>query len=91
MSTITKGLTVDLYDKMVNSGVLPENRFELIEGKLVEKVTKRPSHSVVAGLCLDVIQALLPSGWHIRPEQACALKTTHPQVATTGDSTVSRG
>ena len=38
MSTITKRLTVDQYDQMVENGILPEtNRFELIKGRIVEK------------------------------------------------------
>ena len=38
VSTITKRLSVDQYDQMVENGILPEtNRFELINGKLVEK------------------------------------------------------
>ncbi len=70
MSMSLKRLTVDQYEQMVANGILPEtNRFELIEGKLVEKMTKRPAHSVVAGLCMDAIQALLAPGWHIRPDQ----------------------
>ena len=33
MSTITKRLSVDQYDQMVEHGILPEtNRFELIKG-----------------------------------------------------------
>ncbi len=46
MLTAVKGLTVHQYDRMVEKGILPEtNRFELIEGKLVEKMTKGGKHS----------------------------------------------
>ncbi len=75
MSTITKRLTVDQYDQIVEHGILPEtNRFELIEGKLVEKMTKKPPDSVVTGLCLDALDQVLPTpaggpGWHTRQEQ----------------------
>ena len=45
MSTITKRLTVDQYEQMVENGTLPEtNRFELINGVLVEKMTKGGKH-----------------------------------------------
>ena len=45
MSTAVKGLTVDQYDRMVEKGILPEtNRFELIEGRIVEKDVKKPAH-----------------------------------------------
>ena len=44
MSTITKRLTVDQYDQMVENGILPEtNRFELINGRIVEKDVKNPA------------------------------------------------
>ena len=40
MSTITKPITVDEYDRMVEDGTIPEvGRVELIEGQLVEKMT----------------------------------------------------
>ena len=50
MSTIARRLSVDQYDQMVKNGILPEtNRFELIEGRIVEKDVKDPAHSTVVG------------------------------------------
>jgi len=70
MSTITKRLTVDQYDQMVENGILPEtNRLELINGRIVEKELKNPPHSVVTGFCLDARDRALPAGWHTRQEQ----------------------
>ena len=70
MSTITKRLTVDQYDQMVENGILPEtNRFELINGRIVEKVLKNPAHSVVVEQARRVIQRVLPAGWDTRQEQ----------------------
>src|SRR4051794_15976381 len=55
---------------MVHEGVFPKrDRIELIEGQLVEKTTKSPSHSVTVGLRLDVLGAALPAGWHTRGGQ----------------------
>ncbi len=69
MSTITKRLSVDQYEAMVKHGILPEtNRWELIEGRLVEKDVKSTPHSVVTGLCLDALSQMLPAGWHVRKE-----------------------
>jgi Uma2 family endonuclease len=63
-------LAVEKYEAMVAAGLLAKrDRLELIEGHLVEKMTKHPPHSVTVGLCLDVISAPLPTGWHIRAEQ----------------------
>ncbi len=70
MSTITKRLTVEQYDQMVENGILPEtNRFELIEGRLVEKMTKGGKHSASSERTWRAIHALLPDGWHVRIEK----------------------
>ncbi len=68
MSTTTvKGLSVETYEKMVRKGILPEsNRFELIEGRIVEKMTKRGPHCSSSERTWRLIHALLPSGWHVR-------------------------
>jgi Uma2 family endonuclease len=69
MSTITKRLTVDQYDQMVEHGILPEtNRFELINGRIVEKDVKNPQHSTATGLTRQAVERQLPSGWHVRQE-----------------------
>ena len=69
MSTTTK-LTTDAYDQMVAAGILPEtNRLELIDGRIVEKDVKNPTHSAVVELCRAAIAELLPAGWIIRSEQ----------------------
>ena len=61
MSTITKRLTVDQYEQMVENGTLPEtNRFELINGVLVEKMTKGGKHSASSERSWRAIHALLP-------------------------------
>ena len=69
MSTITKRLTVDQYDRMVENGILPEtNRFELIEGRIVEKDVKDPAHPTATRRTMRAIERLLPPGWHVRKE-----------------------
>jgi len=70
VSTITKRLTVDQYDQMVENGILPEtNRFELIQGRIVEKDVKNPAHSTAAEQSRRAIQRVLPAGWDTRQEQ----------------------
>jgi Uma2 family endonuclease len=70
MSKITKRLSVDQYDQMVQHGILPEtNRFELIEGRIVEKDVKDPAHSIVVGLTRPAVDRILPKGWITRQEQ----------------------
>jgi Uma2 family endonuclease len=63
-------LSVAKYEAMVAAGVLTkQDRVELIEGRLVEEMTKHPPHSVTTDLCLDALNAVLPSGWHMRQGQ----------------------
>jgi len=69
MSTITKRLSVEQYDRMVENGILPEtNRFELILGRIVEKEVKNPAHRVATQRTFDAIRQRLPSGWHVSKE-----------------------
>jgi Uma2 family endonuclease len=70
MSTVTRRLSVDQYDEMVKHGILPEtNRFELIEGRIVEKDVKNPAHSTVVDLTRHAVNRILPVGWFTRQEQ----------------------
>jgi Uma2 family endonuclease len=70
VSTITKRLTVDQYDQMVENGILPEtNRFELINGRIVEKEVKNPEHSTALERTRRAIERILPGGWYVRQEQ----------------------
>ena len=66
---ITKRLSVDQYDQMIEHGILPEtNRFELIEGRIVEKDVKQPAHTSTTRRTMRAIERLLPPGWHVRKE-----------------------
>lgn len=63
-------ITVPKYEAMVASGALTKaDRVELIEGNLVEKMTKGRRHSASSELCWRAINALLPAGWHVRIEK----------------------
>jgi Uma2 family endonuclease len=75
MGTVTrKRLSVAGYDKLVAHGILPEtNRLELIEGRLVEKMTKGEQHSASSEYCWRLVDALLPAGWHVRIEKPARL------------------
>jgi Uma2 family endonuclease len=69
MSTITKRLSVDQYDQMIEHGILPEtNRFELINGRIVEKDVKQPGHTSATRRTMRAIERILPPGWHVRKE-----------------------
>jgi Uma2 family endonuclease len=63
-------ITVDLYDRMVETGVLGEDdALELLGGVLVRKMPKNPRHSTAATRCRRRLEGVLPAGWHVRQEQ----------------------
>ncbi len=69
-------LSVEKYEAMVASGVFTKrDRFELIEGLLVAKMTKGRRHSAGSVKCRQAIERLLPAGWHIRIETPVRIPT----------------
>jgi Uma2 family endonuclease len=68
MSTLTR-LSVAEYDRMVAVGILPTtNRFELIAGRIEQKMPQGPRHNAVVLLTLHALDRLLPPGWHVGKE-----------------------
>jgi Uma2 family endonuclease len=60
-------MTVDEYEAMVASGVFNgRNRFHLINGLLVAKMTQNPPHAIADTLCGDELDRVAPPGWHVR-------------------------
>ncbi len=63
-------ISIEKYEAMVQSGVFTNrDRLELIEGYLVEKMTKNPPHTVSSELCRVKLDPMLPPGWHLRIER----------------------
>ena len=76
MGRVPYRLSVEQYEEMIRKGIFSKrDRLELIEGQLVEKMTKNPPHSVTVSLCLDVIGPALPAGWQIRIGQPVRIPT----------------
>lgn len=90
MSTVAARLTVDEYDRMVEHGILPQtNRFELIDGRIVEKDVKSLEHSAGSEGCWRAIERSLPAGWHVRIEKPVRIpsRASEPEP----DVSVARG
>jgi Uma2 family endonuclease len=70
-------ISIEQYEAMVASGVFTsEDRFELIEGLLVAKMTKYPPHSVVTQNCGKILdRTLYGKGWHARTEEPIRIPT----------------
>lgn len=73
-------LTVEQYHAMARAGILEEGApIELLEGYLVEKMTKHPPHSVATQLTQDALRRVLPSGWRARAQEPITLVDSEPE------------
>jgi Uma2 family endonuclease len=59
-------ITVDEYHHMLDSGVFgPEPRVELLEGVVVDKMTKNPPHNLACDLIQHLLSSLMPNGYYL--------------------------
>ncbi|WP_165230455.1 Uma2 family endonuclease [Aquisphaera insulae] len=59
-------ITLEEYRRMAEAGVLGlEPKVELIEGMLVEKMTKNPPHNLACDLIQEVLSAFMPAGYFV--------------------------
>lgn len=71
---------VDQYEKMIDAGVLTgEDRVELIEGIVVQKMTQHPPHAVAIDYTLDALRPLMPDGWRLREQKPIELSDSEPE------------
>jgi Uma2 family endonuclease len=64
-------LSVDQYDALVASGVFAKrDRFQLINGILVAKMTEHPPHAVASTMLWEAYLPLVPAGWHLRVDKS---------------------
>jgi Uma2 family endonuclease len=61
-------MNVSEYERMVSMVALDDPRIELIDGYLVRKMGKNPSHVWSVDATEMCLQSLLPAGWLIRQE-----------------------
>lgn len=73
-------ISVERYHKMIEVGTLTENdRLELLEGLLVEKMTVNPPHSFTTGQLYDELTAVLPPGYFVRSQQPMTTADSEPE------------
>lgn len=71
-------LTVDLFSRMVEAGLLPrDRRLYLWDGRPYEKMAKTKAHGYVGAAVNRAIDRRLPDGWSLWPESTIALDPTH--------------
>lgn len=81
-------LSVEQYHEMLRAGILTDgDPVELLEGWLVTKMTKNPSHRMACELVREAVRNILPEGWHIQGEQPITTADSEPEP----DAMVVRG
>jgi Uma2 family endonuclease len=81
-------LSVEQYHRMIEAGILDDDTpVELLEGWLVQKMTKHPPHVVAKGLLGDRLRELAPIGWYVDEEAPVTTTESEPEP----DITVVRG
>jgi Uma2 family endonuclease len=59
-------ISVDLYDRITESGLLTkDDPVELLEGLLVEKMSKNPPHVVATALLEKKLHRVVPDNWFV--------------------------
>ncbi len=83
-------LSVDQYEELVRTGVFTKrDRFHLINGFMVAKLTEHPPHLAVCEAVRAAIEAILPGGWHARSERP--LRIPAASSVPEPDLTIARG
>ena len=60
-------ITIDEYEGSIAAGAIgSRNRFHLINGYLVDKMTHNPPHPVADERCGRELLRIMPLGWHLR-------------------------
>ncbi|HSI35813.1 MAG: Uma2 family endonuclease [Phycisphaerae bacterium] len=71
--------TVEEYHRMIDAGVFSDDEpVELLEGWIVRKMGNNPPHDVATKLVSQLLEKLLPPGWHSRVQSAIATGASEP-------------
>jgi Uma2 family endonuclease len=72
--------TVDKYEEMIRAGIITEDdRIELLDGWMTEKMTKNPPHFAAMIAANRVLTRIVPQGWCVAPEHPIRLATSMPE------------
>lgn len=73
-------LSVEQYHAMARAGILEEGApIELLEGYLVEKMTKHPPHRVATQLVELALRQVIPTGYHTAMQEPITLEDSEPE------------
>lgn len=73
-------LTVAQYDAMGRAGILgPDDHVELLEGWLVEKMTKDPPHRIACREARIALEKLVPAGFYVEAQEPIVTADSEPE------------
>jgi Uma2 family endonuclease len=73
-------LSVEQYHQMLHGGILQtDDRVELLEGLLVDKMTKHPPHSAATRLTRAALEKLVPAGWYVDSQEPVTTADSEPE------------
>jgi Uma2 family endonuclease len=73
-------LTVAEYRRMAQAGILtPDDRVELLEGWLVEKMTKNPPHRIATRRTRVALEAIVTAGWYVDTQEPIVTEDSEPE------------
>ena len=72
--------SVEEYHQMIQAGILDENdNAELIEGYVVNKMSRNPPHDSAIRILSKHLERMLPPGWDYRGQSAITLSDSEPE------------
>lgn len=71
-------LTVEQYHRLSAEGIVPE-RTELLQGVIIEQITKSPLHTFLVQRLARWIEAASPGGLFVRKEEPLTLADSEPE------------
>jgi Uma2 family endonuclease len=81
-------LSVDQYRRMGQAGILTaDDNVELLEGFLVDKMTKNPPHRIATRKVRVALEAVIPPGWYVDTQEPIVTEDSEPEP----DGAVIRG
>jgi Uma2 family endonuclease len=73
-------MSVEHYHAMVQAGILTDDDpIELLEGWLVQKMSKNPPHRLVTGLIREALEHLLSGGWYVDSQEPITTADSEPE------------
>ena len=79
-SAVIHRLSVAQYEAMGRAGILtPDDRVELLEGWLIEKMTKNPPHRIATHQARVALAQIVPPGWYVESQEPIVTADSEPE------------